>query len=474
MRSHGVGFRLLPLTLLGSLFLVACGHTGPAKFSSGGSGNLSVAVSATNTCAALAGGPAGPYSHIYLSISDVQASPNANATPGDGSFVDVTPGLKSAPKLVDLLGTPNQCAVATLASNLSLATGTYQQFRVLLAADGSGPAGSPCGTFANCVILSGDATNTPHDLQVGTETTQGIAIGTGQISGGSFSPTGQAQVLNLAFNSCASVIALSSTQFRLKPVVMAGDATGAPSVSGQLVDSATMQPVPSGQFLVALEAPDSLLVDRVWMDTRADANGNFNLCPVMGGPYDVVASGLRTDNGTSYAATATLGVTPGAQLGVVPMLAVSGSPSTATSVMGSVNTSATAGQPVSADVSVSALQANGSGSAVMTVPPLNAFASTANVATQPGSSCPSGTDCTSFSMLLPAASPVVGIFSASGTPYLQNGAVPSFRMAGDAFAPLSGATPFCSPSTQSVTANGLTPGGVIDLTPTPLSFVTCQ
>jgi hypothetical protein len=473
MRSRRIALGLLPA--LACLFFAACGGNGPATFGSGG-GNLSVTVSATNTCGVAERGsnnPSGPYHHVYLAIADVQASPNANAVPGDGSFIDVTPGLKSSPKVVDLLAVPNQCAVATLADSLSLAAGNYQQFRVILASDATTISSNPCLTFANCVTLAGDSRNTPYELQVGTETTQGIAVGTSQIAGGQFTPnSSQAQVLTLAFNSCASVVALGSNQFRLKPVLQMGDATGAPAISGQLVDSATLQPVPSGQFLVALESPDARLVDRIVLETRPDNSGNFNLCPVMGGPYDVVASGQRTDTGVSYGATATMGVTAGAVLGTVPMLAVNALPATPASVLGSTNTAVAAAQPAQADVTISALQAGGP--VALTVPLIGGSSSTLNVPTQPSASCPSGTDCADFQLTLPAASPVTGQFSPSGTSYFPGAGVPSFQIEGTSFSPLSGGLPFCSPTFSSLNTGLLTPGGVLDLTPTPLSFTGCQ
>jgi hypothetical protein len=467
MRSRQLALGLLPA--LACFFLAACGGTGPATFGGGG-GNLSVAVSATNTCQSTRGGASALYNHIYVAVSDVQASPNPNATPGDGSFVDVTPGLSGSPKVIDLLATPNQCSVATLGTGLSLAAGTYQQFRVLLAPDGTTIAGSPCGTFASCVFVSGD-TN-PHALQIGTEATQGIALGPNQIAGGQFTPSGQAQILNLAFNTCASVVALSSTEFRFKPVIMAGDATGAPSISGQLVDSATSQPVPSGQFLVALEAPDVRLVDRVVAETRPDSSGNFNLCPVMAGTYDVVASGLRTDTGVTYGATATMDVTAGASLGTVPVLAVNAVPASASTVLASTNTAVAAAQPAQADVTITALQAGGP--RAITVPLIGGPSSTLNLATQPSASCPSGTDCADFQLSLPAASPVLGEFSPSGTSYIPSAGTASFQVEGTTFAPLSGASPFCSPTFSGLNTGLLTPGGVLDLTPTPLSFTGCQ
>ena len=110
----GIGaMALLLITLAG------CGGNGQGSFHGGGNGMLSVNVSGTNTCSAANGGP---FAHVYVTISDVQASASATAPAGDASFVDVTPGLSNSPKLVDLLGTPSQCSLATLASTVSLAS----------------------------------------------------------------------------------------------------------------------------------------------------------------------------------------------------------------------------------------------------------------------------------------------------------------------------------------------------------------
>jgi hypothetical protein len=449
--------------------LAGCGGTGPATFHTGGGGALSVIVSGTNTCASGAGGP---YSHIYLTITDVQASTIANAPSGDSSFVDVTPGLKNAPKVVDLLGAQNQCSLATLAANVSLNTATYLQFRVVLAADGAAPAGSPCGTFGNCVVPANSAT--PVDLQTGTESSQGIQVAanaTSTIAGGSFTPTGSTQTLALVFNSCSSVIPSSTGTYRLRPVLMAGDATSLATVSGVLADSGTQQPVSSGRFLVALESADSRSVDRVVIDTRPDANGNFSLCPVMAGTYDVVASGVRTDTNVAYAATMTLGVQAGANLGTVPVVATSGSPA---SVLGVVDTSAAVGTPTSADVVISALQTTGTGNTIATVPLLNGNSSTVTGETAASGTCASGTDCASFGIEVPAAMPAVGQFSSTGTQYVQSSSIPSFQIEGTTFAPLTGGQTSCTPFYQFSSLSALTAGGTFDLSAQPLSFIGCQ
>jgi hypothetical protein len=156
------------------------------------------------------------------------------------------------------------------------------------------------------------------------------------------------------------------------------------------------------------------------------------------------------------------------------MLAVNTLPATPAGVLGAVNSAAAVGQPAAADVTISALQASGLGSQVVTVPPAGGFASTTNVPTQAGVTCPSGNDCATFEIALPVASPLVGQFSTTGTSYVQSAGVPSFQIEGTSFAPLSGATPFCAPSFQSMNTGSLTPGGVLDLTPTPLNFNGCQ
>ena len=52
--------------------------------------------------------PNGQYEHVYVTVTDVQASTNGDAGPGDSSFVDLTPTLKSgAPMQIDLLGQAN-------------------------------------------------------------------------------------------------------------------------------------------------------------------------------------------------------------------------------------------------------------------------------------------------------------------------------------------------------------------------------
>lgn len=450
--------------------LASCGGKGGSGGlkSSGGGGALALTVSASATC----GGSGSSFSHIFLTIRDVQGSPNANATPGDGSFVDVTPGLSSNPQQIDLMGTPNQCFLNTLGSNLSLNPGSYAQLRVVLASDGTVITGNQCGAAANCVIRK-TTPLTPQAIQVGSETTTGIKIPSSNLAGGSFTVVaGQQQNLNLNFDACASIVASTGNQFRLEAVLFAGDTgVSSPVVNGQLVDSATAMPVPNGQFTVALEQLDNRSIDRVMLETATDAQGNFQFCPVPSGHYDVVASGMRTDTNATFGATAALSVPSNTNLGQVPMTAVSGNGVTAAALNGSIDISG-ATPPGSIDVTLSALQliaASGLGGNSLTVPLLNSPSATASVATPSG--CTSGTQCAPFSIEVPAATPVIGQFNSSGTRYTPSSGQANYSVEGDAFMPLTGGASGCNPSFQSVPATNVTPGS--SLTLNPLTFSGC-
>src|SRR5205085_11923038 len=86
-------------------------------------------VSDPTTCAA----PAGPFSHVYITIADVLVSTSSTAAATDSGWIDLTPNLKSAPVQVDLLGIANnRCFLASLGDNLQLQPGSYQQIHVML------------------------------------------------------------------------------------------------------------------------------------------------------------------------------------------------------------------------------------------------------------------------------------------------------------------------------------------------------
>ncbi len=473
MRQRTVAIFLPASGLLVLGFLLACGgKLGPGHLSQGGT--ITLAVSDPATC----GGTSGPYSHIFVTINNVQLSTNPNAAPGDSSFVDLTPGLRVTPTQVDLLGPANQCFLATLGSNLALAPGSYQQIRVFLAADGTSIPGNQCGVAANCVTLSSDPSNTPHPIQLSQETTQGIEIPASQIAGGQFTAVAdQPQTLNLNFDACSSVVALVNNGFRFLPALLAGDTASLPaatpnSITGQVVGSTTQLPIPNAKVIVALERPDSRGVDRVVTQTLADAQGNFTFCPVLPGTYDVVVSAVDGSGG-AFAATITLAVQPGNNLGKVPMVAVPGAVNTPGSITGLVTTSNSFSQPTSADILVAALQTTPQSPLTgITIPLLNSASSTLTVATEDAVSCPIGTECAGFTLSVPPANPNVGIFSAAGTTYQQGGGSLTYTVDAQAFVSLSGGTRDCNPDFQSFGPVTISPGGSAGV-PT-LVFGGCQ
>ena len=89
---------------------------------------VSVAVSDPATCSA----PQGPFSHIFVTITDVQINASASAGDNDPGWIDLTPSLAQSPQQVDLLGQANnQCFLAMLGvgdgtSTRQLSTNSYR------------------------------------------------------------------------------------------------------------------------------------------------------------------------------------------------------------------------------------------------------------------------------------------------------------------------------------------------------------
>jgi hypothetical protein len=462
---------ILRFSLVGVLatlaVLLACGGTStPAQPSL-----VNLHVSDPATCAA----PTGPFRHIYVTVEDVQISTSSTGNPGDPGWADLTSSLKNNPVQVDLLAAAgNQCFLASLGSGLALQPGSYQQIRVILAPNGTTISNNQCGTYANCVMLTSDPSNTPQQLLLSSETQTGIKIPSGQLAGGNFTiAAGQTKDLNIDFNACASIVAQGNGGFRLKPVLHAGEVSlTASSISGTAVDSATMQPI-TGPVVVALEQPDSGGVDRVIMETLADAQGNFSFCPLPPGTYDVVVSAI-TGGGATYASTVTTGVQPGNSLGNVPLIAVPG-PNTAAAVLaGSVSTQSASNMSTSADITVSALQqfVGSSGAITATMPLAPYSAATLALETQSGASCAANTACASFNLPVAAANPNVGAFSASGTTYAQGSGAVSYTVDALAFVPQSGGTADCTASEQKSAALTVTAGA--NVSAGNLAFTGCQ
>lgn len=473
--SRSVQLRaLLLFVVLAAAFLAfSCGGSSSNKAAS--PAKVNVTVSDPSTCSA----PQGPFSHIYVTITDVQINASAQAGDNDPSWIDLTPNLQKSPQQVDLLGQANnQCFLAMLGSAVELQPGTYQQIRIMLADGSVTLANNLCGSMANCLMLGSDSSNTPQPLLLSSQSKTGIKIPSGQIAGGQFTiAAGETKDLNIDFNACASIVTQGNAQFRMKPVLHAGEVNlTSSSINGHVVDSVSGQPIVGGNSVVALEQPDSTGIDRVVMETVTDPSGAFVFCPVTAGTYDVVIVAASGTN-LPYGATVITGVQPGNALGSVPLVAQAGVAIPA-SITGQITTS-TGSAATAADITLSLLQPISS-SLLATIPLAAQSASTANLTTAADATCPAKTDCVSYTFSVAAANPSIGAFSTSGVQKPVPPASGSVGFTVDAIASMAGSNgvPDCSPSelkTSSTTSNAalsVTPGNTSNAA--TLAFTGCQ
>jgi hypothetical protein len=455
-----LGFTLA--ILAAAIFLMSCG--GSSQSATAQPATVKVSLSDPATCAA----PQGPFRHIYVTVTDVKIHQSDNASASDSGWLDLAPGLKDNPAQVDLLGVSNQCFLALLGS-VEIGAGHFQQIRVILADNSVSVNGNKCGSAANCVMLTSDPSNTPQPLQLSSESNTGIKIPSGQIAGGDFTvASGETKDLNIDFNACASVVVQGNGQYRLKPVLHAGEVSTestASAISGTIIDGSTQQPVVGGNTIVALEQKDSAGVDRVVMETVTISSGGFSFCPVPQGTYDVVAVAID-GSGNTYAATVITGVQPGNSLGTVPLTPAN----LPASISGQITTS-TGSTGAAADLVVSALQSIGN-SVLITVPLAQQSAATATLATAPDAACPN-VDCANYTLAVPAANPAIGAFNSAGNqlPAAPASGLVNYTIDVNAFVPGSAGQGDCSPSNMQTTlsVNAGTP-----VTAATVPFVGCQ
>lgn len=474
MFRHWMAVGATAALALSIVFFVACsGSNSPMQTASP---TTMITISDPATCSTSTGGP---FSHVFVTVTDVKIHASSTAGDDDSGWIDLTPNLKNSPQQIDLLGQANnQCFLASLGSTTELQPGTYQQIRVMLAPNNASLSGDKCNGTANCVVLSSD--NSIHMLQLSSESKTGLKIPSGQIAGGNFTiAAGQTKDLNIDFNTCASIVTQGNGKYRLKPVLHAGEvSTTSASINGKLIDKTTSQPIVGGKAIVALERKDASGVDRVIMQVTPDSTGAFVFCPVPAGTYDVVAAAVNGAN-VAYATTITTGVGPGAALGNVPMFPTTGTNTGPGSITGTVTTAAAATPPAqpaatSADLTLSALQQVGSVN--VTIPLAQQSSATATLTTQAGATCPTNTDCATYTLSVPGANPTVGAFNASGTNYVAGASgAASYTVEAQAFVPQSGGTPDCTPSvlTTPPPLLSVSPGGTATPAPT-LAFTGCQ
>ena len=451
-------------TLLGVLVAITACAIFLLSCSSSKTGTVNTTISDPPTCMA----PQGPYIHVYVSITDVLIHQSASASPNDSGWVGLASNLKNSPVQVDLLGLSNQCFLATLGS-AEVQPGNYQQIRVILASNGTSVSNNKCGVSANCVVLASDPAN-PQPLQLSSESQTGIKIPSGQLAGGQFTVnSGATADLNIDFDACASIVVQGNGQYRLKPVLHAGEValtSASTAISGTIIDNVTLLPVAGGNTVVALEQPDKFGVDRVVMEAVPASSGMFTFCPVAAGTYDIVAVAIN-GVGNTYAATVITGVQAGDVLGNVPM-----TPANApASITGQITTS-TGSAATSADLTVSALQSIG-GTTLVTVPLAQQSSATATLTTAANVSCPVNTDCANYTLSVPAANPSIGAFNSGGnqTPAAPALGTGNYTVDGLAFIPGSAGTPDCSSPDVNTTVSVMAGNSVAAST---LSFTGCH
>jgi hypothetical protein len=456
--------------LLVGLIAIACGSSTDSKSSGNGMGMATISISDPATCA----GPDGPFAHIYVTITDVQANVNPTAGDSDSGWQDLTPNLKSNPKQIDLLGQANnQCFLATLGDAQQLQAGNYQQIRVILADNSMSIANNLCTGSANCVVLSSDGSI--HPLQLSSESKTGLKIPSGQIANGGFNiAAGQTKDLNIDFNTCASIVQEGNGQYRLKPVLHAGEvSTTSTSINGVVLDKTTEKPV-DGSVFVALEQKDSSGVDRIVMSTLVGTDGSFVFCPIPAGTYDVVIVGISS-SGVAYQPSIITGVANGQTTGNVTLWPGSSVNSTAT-FTGTVTSQNSSNAGTVADVELSALETVNS--ATFTIPLLpTAQQSSATLAVETaapttGPQCPSGTDCANYSMVLPAGGPYIGAYSSNGATLTLSAPLATYVIDGQAFVPSSGGVADCNPS--EVKSQSYTLSNTFTVNVQTLAFSQCQ
>ncbi len=468
-----LGLAFLSCLLIVSLAVVACSSSSSNSTSSPSTATVTTVLTDPATCQA----PSGPYSHVYVTITDVQANVSSTASATDSGWVDLTPNLPKAPQQIDLLGQANnQCFLATLGDSLQLQAGNYQQIRVILATNTTTVSGNVCGSSANCIMLAAD--NSVHTLQLSSEAQTGIKISSGQMAGGGFNiAAGQTKDLDIDFSTCESIVQEGNGQYRLKPVLHAGEvSTTSTSINGKVLDSVSGNPV-NGTVLIAVEQKDSAGVDRIQRATLAGSDGSFVFCPLTAGTYDVVIVGVRSD-GAFYQPSIVTGVSPGSTVGNVNLYAPSVVAGSAATLTGQVTSQNSSSAGTVADIGLSVLETIGTNTYTIPLPPTTAqsgaTASLETAASSASNTCTAGTDCATYTLQVPFNPPYVAAWSASGVTLAPGATSAAYVVDGFAYVPSSGGTLDCNPSEVKSQAYTFTTGAATSHTVAAPAFPQCQ
>ena len=471
-------FALLFGALAFLVSLATCGGGGGGGSSTGTStGTVNTSISDPPTCKET-------FQSVWVTVTRVRAHTSGNAGPNDSNWIDLV-DLRNNPRQIDLLNLDSTtCVLTQLGSKSGIPAGQYQQIRLILLSNSPGageakPSPNHCGSNGyNCVVVEGGSTETLH---LSSEAQTGIKIPSGQIAGGRFVvPAGSSIDLNIDFDACSSIVRQGNGQYRLKPVLHAGEVSlNHHSISGRVIDNGTKLPIANAFVLLEtkeLNNPNN--IDRVLMQKTTGQDGRFIFCPLPADilAYDIVAA--ATNASTTYNATVVLSVPLGANVGDIPLLP-GGNGTRPAGIGGQITTTSTGNSATPVDISLSALQPVGGTSPLIVTIPLFS-GSTPNVATGTAGNCPAGTACVNYDLLVPASNPLAATFSA--TPPTNYTATPSpspvrYWVNARAFLPGSdsGSTD-CSPSSlpqafDSTTQITVTAGTTTDK---PFSFTGCH
>ncbi len=431
---------LLALGLVITLVSCSSSNEPPPATGAGVTSTVTTSISDPPICDP----PAGQFSHIWVTVTQVRAHMSSSAEGNGAGWVTLV-DLTSAPKQIDLLNIPGTtCLLSVLGSTTALPAGKYQQIRIHLLAN-SAPGNnavpnpnncSPLTNVFNCVQLMDD--NGPkQELLLSSQANTGIKIPPGQIAGGGLMlEANQTADITINFNACLSVVEQGNGEFRLKPTLRAGEVTTADTISGKVVEvvdaMGTTQPLPAGAMTQVFIEDTSDPANPKIIDTiMADASGNFSLCPVPqpvpSGGFTIVATAIVPDPNAvgvtaTYNATVIFGVMPGTAVGNIGLIK-EGAPSTPAQINGDI-TSSPSGTHV--PFTLFALQevTGPSGATKVIIPTFTLIdemiESDAGALTDPVNTCPVGAPvgsiCDSYKLFVPASNPRVGTTAPAGPP----------------------------------------------------------
>jgi hypothetical protein len=438
--------------LLAAVALISCGG-GSSTTSAPTTGTVTTSMTDPATC----NGPTG-FSHIYVTVTKVTANISASASSTDSGWQTLVDDT-SSPMQIDLLSLASPttvCLLKSLGSSGPLPAGNYQQIRLYLlsnTASGSGTPGSNLcqnSTGWNCVETQ---SGTFSELQLPSEAQTGIKIPSTNITGGGLTVTaGQSVDLNIDFQSCESIVQEGNGQYRLKPVLFAGEVTqNMNSISGQVVvGNSSGQPVLSssgagtpipGATVLFEQATSG--VEVVKDSTTTDPNGNFFVCPLPGaGNYDIVVTAQEqgTVPGTTvtYDPTVAFEVPLGTKLNQIPLVPETASTATtggAATIAGQVDTS-TGTTAISEDVALSptmSLTPSGGSATSVIIPVFGSLSQPPAVTTSTTTGCATNSDCNNFTLMVPASDANVGTMSNGSITYgVVNASSVTYSLTGSA------------------------------------------